>query len=220
MPVLTLITGVNGSGKSTFVRALGLTSIDPDRTAASYGLGFTAAANLRASRQALRLVKERLIARQSLTLEVTLASGQPLRLLEQATAAEYDTRLVFITPGLDDTRLRIDNRVLEGGHNIADDVLERRTPRVLANLPRAVAAADLSAFFLSSRTEQNFQLIGAAQNRQLTLTPDIPASLEQALTALPAEWSVVQAVTVPETHPVWSALGALILGSSTPPLHL
>ena len=41
--------GANGSGKSTFVRALALPSIDPDRIAASYGEGFTPAAPLAAS---------------------------------------------------------------------------------------------------------------------------------------------------------------------------
>ncbi len=49
MPTLTLIAGANGSGKSTFVRAIALPSIDPDRIAASYGEGFTPAAPLAAS---------------------------------------------------------------------------------------------------------------------------------------------------------------------------
>ena len=205
MPTLTLIAGANGSGKSTFVRALGLSSIDPDRIAASYGEGLTAGANLRASREALHEIERRLETRQSLILEVTLAASHPLRLLERARAAGYATRLVFITAGLDDTRLRIDNRVLAGGHNIPDDVLERRAPRVLAHLPEAVVRADLTAVYLSSRTERGFALVGAAEGRQVVITPSLPLALGQALSGLPEGWTVHQLPVVPSDHPVRQA---------------
>ena len=216
MPSLTLIAGANGSGKSTFVRALGLHSIDPDRIAARYGEGLTAGANLRASREALQDIEHRLEARQSLTLEVTLAATHPLRLLERASAAGYATRLAFITAGLDDTRLRIDNRVLAGGHNIPDDVLERRAPRVLAHLPQAVMRADLSAIYLSSRTERSFELVGAAQDQQVLFTASLPAAIEQALRNLPAGWSVQRVGALSPAHPVVQAFQALVQPSDAP----
>lgn len=54
----------------------------------------------------------------------------------QAARAGYIVSLVFLTAHTEeDTRLRIENRVLEGGHNIPDADLERRAPRILENLP-------------------------------------------------------------------------------------
>ena len=127
MPVLTVIAGPNGSGKSTFARAMKLPSIDPDRIAADYGEGFTDSANLRAAREALQLTAERLKRHESLIVETTLAGRQPLRLMAQAREAGYLVLLAFIVPNIqDDTRFRIDNRVLEGGHNIPDADLKRR----------------------------------------------------------------------------------------------
>ena len=73
MPVLTVIAGPNGGGKSTFARALNLPSIDPDRIAAGYGQGFTDRANVRAAREALHLTAECLERRESLIVETTLA---------------------------------------------------------------------------------------------------------------------------------------------------
>lgn len=89
MPTLTVIAGPNGSGKSTFVQAMRLNSIAPDRLAAGHGQGFTPEANLRASREALAIMHDRLEGRQSFAIETTLAGRQPLRLMAQASEAGY-----------------------------------------------------------------------------------------------------------------------------------
>ena len=126
-PSLWIIAGQNGAGKSTFSRALRLDSIDPDRIAAEFGQGFTLEANLRASRAALQQIRERLEARQNFVIETTLAGRQPLRLMQQARATGFGVQLAFIVPnGREDTRLRIENRVLLGGHNIKSFQVEAK----------------------------------------------------------------------------------------------
>ena len=82
MPVLTVIAGPNGGGKSTFAAQNRLPTIDADRITASYGQGFTAAANLKGARAALTQMHEHLSARLSFAVETTLAGGQPLRLMQ------------------------------------------------------------------------------------------------------------------------------------------
>ena len=203
MPVLRVIAGANGAGKSTFARMMSLQSIDPDSIAAGYGEGFTPAANLRASRQALWQMQAHLEARQSFTFETTLAARQPLRLMAQATALGYAVHLAFIVANpVEDTRLRIDNRVLQGGHNISDKDLERRGPRILANLPDAVSLADVTAFYLSSIQHQDFILAGAAAERQVQATADFPAHL---LGLLSQHGEIEHLRTVAPDHPARAA---------------
>ena len=81
MPILTVIAGPNGGGKSTFARVSKLPSIDPDRIAAGYGQGFTDSANVRAAREAIRITAEHLERQESLIIETTLAGRQPMRLM-------------------------------------------------------------------------------------------------------------------------------------------
>ncbi|BDP40818.1 hypothetical protein DAETH_07870 [Deinococcus aetherius] len=85
MPVLTVVAVPNGSGNSTFVQAMRFRSIDPDRLTAGYGEGFTPEANLRASRETLRLMQEHLEGQHNFVVETTLAGRQPLRLSSSST---------------------------------------------------------------------------------------------------------------------------------------
>lgn len=200
MPVLTVIAGPNGSGKSTFTRAMKLPSIDPDRIAAAYGEGFTDSANLRAAREALQLTAERLKRNESLIVETTLAGRQPLRLMAQARDAGYLVLLAFIVPNIqDDTRFRIDNRVLEGGHNIPDADLKRREPRILANLPDAIALADLTAVYVSSTRSQDFTLEGAVEGSGTLLTVNVP---QQVRLAIARRFEVQEVTVIRDDHPV------------------
>ena len=182
MPTLTIIAGPNGAGKSTFAAQNRLNTIDADRITASYGQGFTAAANLKGARTALTQMHQHLKACRSFALETTLAGGQPLRLMEQAQTAGYRVNLAFIVPNeAEDTRLRIDNRVMTGGHNIADEDLKRREGRILEHLPTAVERADTTAFYVSSVSSQDFALEGAAYHGHLQMTPHLPQVVQRVL---------------------------------------
>ena len=198
MPVLTVIAGPNGGGKSTFARALNLPSIDPDRIAAGYGQGFTDRANVRAAREALHLTAECLERRESLIVETTLAGRQPLRLMAQAREAGYRVLLAFIAPNVqDDTRFRIDNRVLEGGHNIPDADLKRREPRILTNLPNAIALADLTAIYISSTRSEDFTLEGAIDGTDVRLTANVP---QQVRAAIARQFEVQEVEIIGDDH--------------------
>jgi predicted ABC-type ATPase len=212
MPVLTVIAGPNGGGKSTFARALKLPSIDPDRIAADYGEGFTDSANLRAAREALQLTAERLKRHESLIVETTLAGRQALRLMTQARDAGYLVLLAFIVPNIqDDTRFRIDNRVLEGGHNIPDADLKRREPRILANLPDAIALADLTAVYVSSTKSQDFTLEGAVDGAKVQLTANVP---QQVRAAIARSFEVRGVTVIGDDHPVAERFQAQIAWSN------
>ncbi|QLG13319.1 zeta toxin family protein (plasmid) [Deinococcus sp. D7000] len=199
MPVLTVIAGQNGSGKSTLVQAHRLQTIDPDRLARGYGQGFSNAANARAAREALHLQAQALAGRQSFGIETTLAGKQPLRRMEEAREAEYEVRLAFVIPESENTRLRIDVRVQEGGHNIADADLERRRPRVLEHLPEAMRRADMTALYLANIQDRNFVLVGAAYRDEVKLSAQVPDHIRHLIEQ---QFQVEAVESVSQDHPI------------------
>lgn len=88
--------------------------------------------------------------------------------MTQARDAGFRVLLALIVPNDQaDTRFRIDNRVLEGGHTITDVDLKRREPRILAHLPDTITLADLTAISVSSTRSQDFTLEGEGSDVQL-----------------------------------------------------
>ncbi|WP_407543396.1 hypothetical protein Q0M94_26035 (plasmid) [Deinococcus radiomollis] len=120
--------------------------------------------------------------------------------MTQARDAGYLVLLAFIVPNVqDDTRFRIDNRVLEGGHNIPDADLKRREPRILANLPDAISLADLTAIYVSSTKSQDFTLEGAIEGSDVQLTVNVP---QQVRLAIARRFEVQEVIVIDDSHPV------------------
>ncbi|WP_135230468.1 zeta toxin family protein [Deinococcus fonticola] len=199
MPTLTVIAGQNGSGKSTLVKAQRLKTIDPDQITRSYGQGYTTAANLQAGREAVRQQNEAITNGQSFGIETTLSSRQPIVKMEEAREAGYKVKLAFVIPENDNTRLRIDNRVNEGGHNISDVDLERRRPRIVENLPQAMKQANMTALYLSNTETRDFRLVGAAYNGEVKLTPEVPEHIQATIKQ---HFDVQQVDSISPHHPI------------------
>ena len=120
--------------------------------------------------------------------------------MTQARVAGYMVLLAFIVPNIqDDTRFRIDNRVPEGGHNIPDADLKRREPHILANLPDAIALADLTAIYVSSTRSQDFTLEGAVEGSDAQLTANVP---QQVRMAISQRFEIQEVTVVGDDNPV------------------
>lgn len=201
MPTLTVIAGQNGAGKSTLVKAHRINTIDPDEMAQELGQGYSDAANIGGARAALKAQRTALKEGRSFGVETTLAGKQPLELMDKAKEQGYDVRLAFVVPHPDDdTVLRIQNRVMQGGHNISEADIERRAPKVLENLPEAMKRADVTAIYVSSEKQRDFVMVGAMHQGQVTVTPQMP---EQVRAVIEREFSQVQQTeSISRAHPV------------------
>lgn len=138
---LYIIAGCNGAGKTTasftilpeiidcreFVNAdeiaKGLSPFQPDKVAFESG------------RIMLNRIAELLNNSQSFAFETTLSTKSYKQKLEEAKQKGYTTTLLFFwLQNVELAKERVRTRVSEGGHNIEDDVIERRYLRGIKNL--------------------------------------------------------------------------------------
>ena len=140
-PQLYIISGCNGAGKTTasytilpetlkckeFVNAdeiaRGLSPFQPEKVA------------IEAGRIMLRRVDELLKEKTNFAIETTLASKTYKNTISLAREAGYDITLIYFwLSSVELAKERVRNRVLEGGHGIKNQVIERRYYAGLKNL--------------------------------------------------------------------------------------
>jgi len=140
-PQVIVIAGPNGSGKSTAAPTLlrdylGVTEfVNADVIA----LGLSAYGSENVAIQAGRIMLKRLdeltAERSSFAFETTLASRSFASRIQELTERGYQSHLLYLwlpTPEIAVSRVK--NRVLNGGHNIPEEVVRRRYFAGLENL--------------------------------------------------------------------------------------
>lgn len=141
MKTYTIVAGVNGCGKSSLTGVLRTEIdnlgkiIDVDKITASCGGNI-----IEGGKQAIAIIDECLEKEICFTQETTLSGKKTLDTVKRAIEKDYYIRLYYV--GLDtveESLLRIENRVKKGGHNIDTDAVSRRFAKrfddLLAILP-------------------------------------------------------------------------------------
>lgn len=114
---------------------------------------------LRAGRLAVERRNAMILRRESLSIETTLSGSSALAFMRKAKAAGFHISLAYVgiyTPEL--SRARIDERVIEGGHDVPQDAVLRRHPDSLRRLADAMKFADSSLVFDNSGLERRLLL--------------------------------------------------------------
>lgn len=150
-PVLLVIAGPNGSGKTTVTVQLraerwseGVEYLNPDEVARDrFGDWNSPDAVLRAASWTAARREELLAQRAGIAFETVLSAPDKIDFLVRARAAGYFTRLFFI--GTSDPRInaaRVAGRVIQGGHTVPIEKIVSRYARSIANLSPALQLAD------------------------------------------------------------------------------
>lgn len=133
MPNLFIIVGPNGAGKTTYVRRFLPQEmrcrefVNADLIAAGLSPFAADQAAFEAGRIMLRRLRELFERREDFSFETTLTGYGYTHLLREMREAGYCIRLDFLwIPDLDITRGRVKQRVRKGGHDIPDEVQQRR----------------------------------------------------------------------------------------------
>jgi len=141
MPNLYILAGPNGAGKTTAAKSvlaeeLGCYEfVNADAIAAGLSPFRPEDAAMAAGRLMLERMATLLVARADFAFESTLATRSYVPFIKRAQSDGYSVRLVYFwLSSPEQAQARVAQRVLEGGHNIAADVIERRYYRGLHNL--------------------------------------------------------------------------------------
>ena len=143
-PRAILIAGPNGAGKSTFAEAflprVGVERfLNADHLARGLSPLAPEEAALPAGRLLLGELRAAVAARVDFATETTLAGKSHLRHARAWQTAGYEVQLIFLRlSSAKVARRRVAQRVIEGGHGIPADVIDRR---------HAAGWANFEAFF-------------------------------------------------------------------------
>ena len=137
---IIIIAGPNGAGKTTFARdflpaeAQTLRFINADLIAAGLAPFNPETASFKAGRLMLEEIDECVDAGHSFAFETTLSGIVYLKKIAVWQALGYQVKLWFLSlPNEDIAVSRVARRVLQGGHNIPEDVIRRRFKAGLVN---------------------------------------------------------------------------------------
>lgn len=128
MKIYTIVAGVNGCGKSSLTGVLRTEIdnlgkiVDVDKITVACGGNV-----VEGGKKAIDIIDECLDKEICFTQETTLSGKKTLSTIKRAIKKDYYIRLYYV--GLDtlqESLLRIENRVKKGGHNIAANAVEKR----------------------------------------------------------------------------------------------
>jgi len=130
---IIIIAGPNGAGKTTFAteflpnEASCPIFVNADLIAAGISPFRSELVAVEAARLMLKQIKSHVMNGESFAFETTLSGRAYMRSIKQWQSLGYKVKLFFLQlPNVEFAQARVKQRVLEGGHFVADDVIERR----------------------------------------------------------------------------------------------
>jgi predicted ABC-type ATPase len=144
---LWILTGGNGTGKSTFYRLflepLGIKLINADIIAKEINPEQQEMAAYQAATLAEKLREDLISQGTSFCFETVFSHPSKIDFIARAKSLGYEIILVFIH--LDSIELnvaRVSQRVSEGGHSVPTHKIISRIPRILKNITKTLLLAD------------------------------------------------------------------------------
>lgn len=138
---LYIIAGCNGAGKTTASMSIlpevlhCKEFINADEIARGLSPFNVDSVSLEAGRLMLKRIDDLLEAEKTFAIETTLTTKSYVQLVKQAQKKGYKVNLLFFwLNSVELAKERVKQRVAEGGHNIPEDVIERRYTNGIKNL--------------------------------------------------------------------------------------
>ena len=166
MKTYTIVAGVNGCGKSsltgvlrTEVDQLG-TIIDVDKITVACGGNVVEGA-----KRAVALIDDCLEKGICFTQETTLSGKKTLNTVRRAMEQDYYIRLYYVGLNtMEESLLRIENRVKRGGHNIDTDAVTKRFAKRFEDLLAVLPYCNEATFY---DNDNGFRTVAKYKNGEL-----------------------------------------------------
>ena len=170
MKTYTIVAGVNGCGKSSLTGVLRTECgigciIDEEKITAACGGNL-----LEGGKKAVALIAQCLEKEVCFTQETTLSGRKTLDTIKRAIEKGYYIRLYYV--GLDtmeESLLRIENRVRKGGHNINTDTVKHRFGKRFEDLLAVLPYCNEATFY---DNDNGFVTVAKYKNGELHTTQD------------------------------------------------
>ncbi|MBP9113958.1 MAG: zeta toxin family protein [Polyangiaceae bacterium] len=172
-PVLLLICGPNGSGKTTITEKLrvekwseGVEYLNADEIARDrFGDWNSPTAVMQAAKWTVARREDLLSQGKGIALETVMSTEDKLDLIRRAKAAGYFVRLFFVStkePRIN--AARVAGRVMRGGHTVPIEKIISRYLRSMTNLSSAVELADRVYIYDNSVDDEEAVLYARVQD--------------------------------------------------------
>jgi len=140
---IVIIAGPNGTGKTTFAREFLPTDaelpnfVNADLIAAGLSPFAPDVAAFKAGRIMLETIAEYVKHGESFSFETTLSGLTYAQMIPVWRSSGYAVKLIFLSlPDVEIAIERVATRVIQGGHNVPEEVIRRRFAHGIANFER------------------------------------------------------------------------------------
>ena len=161
--IFYLFAGVNGAGKSTLYSSENLNNdiknsirINTDEIVKKIGDWKNNSDQIKAAKIAINLRNECFQYGKSFNEETTLTGKTILKTIDRAKELGYELQLFYV--GVNSPEIakeRIKNRVEKGGHDIKNDIVEKRYYESLKNLEEVILKFDKISLYDNSKKYKN-----------------------------------------------------------------
>ncbi|MCX6295875.1 MAG: zeta toxin family protein [Bacteroidetes bacterium] len=141
MPILYIIAGPNGAGKTTSAESMlpGVLNciefVNADLIARGISPYNPESVAIKAGRIMLNRINELMNSGVDFVIETTLSTLSYAQFIKECKHKGYEIALIFVWLNHPDiAKIRVKQRVERGGHNIPEDVIERRYYKGIKNL--------------------------------------------------------------------------------------
>lgn len=158
-----LIAGVNGSGKSTLYRLRdewqNIPRVNTDEILKEFGDWRNTTDLIKAGKIAVRKLQEYLSMGVTFNQETTLCGKSVLSTIKKAKPLGYIIELHYVgVNSVEIAKERVSYRVLNGGHGIPSDDIERRYFETFENLKQVLPMCNLAALYDNSEKFRRFAI--------------------------------------------------------------
>lgn len=186
MPILHLLAGSNGAGKSSYVRDVlmpttHLSFINADEIAAKTWPDAQAEHAYEAARIAEAQRRDRIADGASFISETVFSHPSKVQLVADCIEAGYLVHLHVITVPIDLTVQRVLERVRRGGHAVPEHKIRERYERLWGNVSAAIRLADTAELLDNSSARIPFRLCARYEHGALIGSPSWPEWTPAAL---------------------------------------